>query len=233
MTPRISHDGKRLPGKKRAPTENPGIFTVQTSAERLGTTVGALLGEPGYDITQSDLRTFRWIVDFFRLRFPLDGVGAVVLPDQQSFIDKAFSFPKPLVSTTIEQKGQVAAGPTPLESDFEATTAEIIGAIAGAGLFTARVTGRSMADRIRDGDTIVIDTAKRSPKQHEPVAVYVENEGGVLGYWRAEAGAYFLDKHNPDFSSVKLGPPSEWRVLGVITIVQSPISRQDRPTSRR
>jgi SOS-response transcriptional repressor LexA len=87
-----------------------------------------------------------------------------------------------------------------------------------------------MSDRIRDGDLIVIDISRTTPRQHDPVAVYIDNEGGVLGYWRAEAGAYFLDKHNPEFPSFKLGHPSEWRVIGVITTVQSAVTRQDRPT---
>jgi len=82
---------------------------------------------------------------------------------------------------------------------------------------------------MRHGDTIVIDTSRTTPKHHEPVAVYVENEGGVLGYWRAEAGAYYLDKPNRDFPAYKLGHASEWRVLGVVTLVQSPVSRHDRP----
>jgi SOS-response transcriptional repressor LexA len=224
---------QRAAGKKRAPTENPGVFTVTSLAEKLDTTVGALLSERGFEITNSDLRSFRWISDFLRMRFPIDTVAAVGLPDEQSFIEKEFSFPRVLTTTKIQHKGQIAAGPTPVESDFEVIEVDIIGSMKTASLVGAQVKGRSMADRVRDGDTIVIDRAQTTPKQHQPVAVYVENEGGVLGYWRAEAGAYYLDKHNLDFESLKLGHPSEWYVLGVITLVQSRMSRQDRPTLRQ
>ena len=221
---------KRSQNKKREPTVNPGIFTVLAIAHRLETTIGELLGEPGFEITKSDLRSFRWMSDFLRLRFPIDEIPA--LPEER-FVPKDFSTPRPLETTRLESKGQLAAGKAPVESDFEIAEAEIVGAMKPGALVAAQVKGRSMADRIRDGDTIVIDTSRTSPKQHEPVAVYIENEGGVLGYWRAEAGAYYLDKHNPEVDSYKLGHPSEWRVLGVITLVQSRVSRQDRPAARR
>lgn len=224
---------KRVVEKKRLPTENPGVFTVKRIAARLGTTVGSLLGERGFEIAAGDLRSFRWIVDYLRMRFLHDVVDATALPDEQSFVEKDFSFPQRLVTTTIEQKGEIAAGPTPRESDFEITAAEMVGTMKSTALYTAVVRGRSMADRIRDGDTIVIDTAQTTPKQGEPVAVNVGSEGGLLGYWRAEAGMYFLDKHNvSEFAPVRLPHASEWRVIGVVTIVQSRLRRQDRPTSR-
>jgi hypothetical protein len=172
----ISNDPERArTRKRRAPrtrplTANPGVFTVQDIAERLGATVGAWLGERGFEITASDIRTFRWMVAFFQIRFL---------------------------------------------ADAEPETA-------------------SMADRIREGDTVVIDTAQRVPRQGDPVAVNIENEGGILGYWRAEAARYYLDKHNvSEFAPVKLPHLSEWRVIGVVTLVQSRVRRQDRPTSRR
>lgn len=219
---------KRSAKKKRKPTENPGIFTVLAVAKRLDTTVGALLREHGFEVTNSDLRTFRWIADFFRMRFVVDAVEGVAVPDEQSFLENEFSFPRQPPVTGIDRKGQFAAGPTAVESDFELTAAAVIGSMETTSLFATQVKGRSMADRLRDGDTIVIDSAQTMPKQGEPVAVYIENEGGVLGYWRAEAGAYYLDKHNLEFRPVKLGHPSEWRVLGVIKLVQSRMSRQDR-----
>lgn len=223
---------KRRESKKRAPTKNPGIFTVTGVADRLGITVGELLHERGYEITQSDLRSFRWIADFLQMRFAIDMIGAVNLPDEHSFVEKEFSFPRALMSTAIERKGELAAG-LPLESDFEVTAAEVIGTSKTATLFAATVKGRSMTDRYRDGDTIVLDSAQTMPKQNDPVAVYIHNEGGVLGYRRAEAGSYYLDKHNGNFPFIKLGHPSEWHVLGVITLVQSRVSRQDKPTLRR
>jgi hypothetical protein len=56
---------------------NPGLFTVKPIAEKLETTVGELLRERGYEVTKADLRSFRWIADFFQMRFPLDEVAVV------------------------------------------------------------------------------------------------------------------------------------------------------------
>ncbi|MGZ5442611.1 MAG: LexA family protein [Thermoanaerobaculia bacterium] len=221
---------KRTENKKRKPTANPGVFTVRRVAKRLGTTVGELLREAGHELTANDLRNFRWISDFLRMRFPIDELAAQTVPDHRTFIEKDFSFPRPLTTTKLEEKGELAAG-LPLQSDFDVAEAEIIGETKPANLFAARVKGRSMHDRIRDGDLIVIDSGQTAPRQHDPVAVYIENEGGVLGYWRVDKGNYYLDKHNaPEFGPVLLGPPSDWRVLGLITLVQSRVSRQDRRT---
>lgn len=221
---------RRAENKKRQPTENPGVFTVQAVARRLGTTVGELLAEPGHEITANDLRNFRWISDFLRMRFPIDELTPQSIPDHRAFIEKDFTFPRALTTTKIAQKREVAAG-LPMERDFDIAEAEIIGGGKTATLFAARVKGRSMADRIRDGNIIVIDAAQTTPRQHDPVAVYIENEGGVLGYWRVDKGTYWLDKHNrTEFASIRLGNPTEWRVLGLITVVQSRVSRQDRPT---
>jgi len=221
---------KRTRRKDREPTLNPGIFTVKTIADALETTIGELLREPGYELTKSDLRSFRWIADFLRMRFSLEEVDA--LPDTGSFIQKDFSLPRLLRTSRLANTGQVAAGGVPVDSEFEVVDATIIGDLKSPSLVAATVNGRSMNDRMHHGDTIVIDTGRTTPRQHEPVAVYVTDEGGILGYWRAEAGAYYLDKHNSDFPSYKLGHSAEWRVLGVITHIQSPASRQDRPIPR-
>ncbi|MEA2462616.1 MAG: Peptidase S24-like [Acidobacteriota bacterium] len=220
---------RRMENKKRPPTENPGIFTVQAIAERLGTTIPELLRQRLDEVTSSDLRTFRWIADYLQLRFDLESVGAMSLPDPHSFREKEFTLPQPLTSTPIELKGELAAG-VPRESEIEGIASHVVGAVKTATLFAATVRGRSMQDRMRDGDTIVFDSAQR-PKQHEPVAIYIHNEGGVIGYWRAEAGTYYLDKHNyRDYPPIKLPDPADWHVLGVITLIQSRASRQDRPT---
>jgi SOS-response transcriptional repressor LexA len=225
---------KRQAERKRPPTTNPGVFTLKRIADALGTTVGALLDERGFEITASDLRTFRWMAAFLQMRFVSDAEPETALPDERSFVVKDFSFPQPLVTTKIPRKGEIAAGLSGRVSDFEITSAEIVGTMKSSALYTAIVKGRSMADRIRDGDTIVIDTAQTVPRQGDPVAVNVDNEGGILGYWRAEAGAYFLDKHNvSEFDPVKLPQVYEWRVIGVVTIVQSRVRRQDRPVSHR
>lgn len=58
--------------RKRRPVVNPGIFTVKDIAERLHTTVGTLLGEPGFEITIDDRRRMREFIAFLSQRFALN-----------------------------------------------------------------------------------------------------------------------------------------------------------------
>lgn len=53
---------KRREDKARSPVQNPGIFTVKRIAQRLGTTLGELMGEPGYELTSEDRNLLRGFV---------------------------------------------------------------------------------------------------------------------------------------------------------------------------
>jgi hypothetical protein len=74
-----SYQSSRAPSlpSRRAPLLNPGIFTVQKIADALETTVGDLLGEPGYEsprdwLTSEDRRTLRDAVRILVSLFDLD-----------------------------------------------------------------------------------------------------------------------------------------------------------------
>lgn len=63
--------------KTRPPMKNPGVFTVQKVADALGTTVGDLLGEPGYEaprdlLTPEQRRSLKAVTLMLRDLFDLD-----------------------------------------------------------------------------------------------------------------------------------------------------------------
>ncbi|MDQ3280996.1 MAG: S24 family peptidase [Acidobacteriota bacterium] len=91
-----------------------------------------------------------------------------------------------------------------------------------------RVIGDSMSDLLLDGYKVLVDTRLQRPKDGDVVAVYIREEGGMIGYWREESkGRVFLDKHNKDFPPVRLGHHSEWFLMGTITkIVEAPLARR-------
>ncbi len=62
----------RKSSKKRSAVVNPGIFTVKDIADRLHTTVGALLGEEGFEVTIDDRRRMREFIEFLSRRFKLN-----------------------------------------------------------------------------------------------------------------------------------------------------------------
>jgi hypothetical protein len=68
---------ERSTRKLRSPMQNPGVFTVQKMAAALGTTVGDLLEEPGYDaprdlLTPEQRRTLKDVTLLLRDLFDLD-----------------------------------------------------------------------------------------------------------------------------------------------------------------
>lgn len=75
----LEHDERYTPTRRikrtaaqRPPLENPGIAKVVQIAASMETTVGALLGEDGFEITADDRRTLRWIVQRLTRIFKLD-----------------------------------------------------------------------------------------------------------------------------------------------------------------
>lgn len=68
---------RRSETRRARPTINPGVFTMQRVAAALETTVGALLGEPGYEsavelVTVGQRRTLRDALRILRELFDLD-----------------------------------------------------------------------------------------------------------------------------------------------------------------
>lgn len=67
----------RSPSRQRPPLQNPGVFTLKEVADALETTVGDLLGEPGYVsirdlVSRADRRKLRDAVALLRDLFDLD-----------------------------------------------------------------------------------------------------------------------------------------------------------------
>jgi transcriptional regulator with XRE-family HTH domain len=253
-------------------TENPGIHTVSKIAKVLGESVGSLLGERGYEITDADRERAREFVGWLTERFALDarpGVhgaelpvelpielphnGADVLPFsartaaaaaveepvdyrfpivETEFIEHDYDYPRPLHAWVVPEAAPVAAGPHGIESDSPLSTAQVIHSIRdvrNALLQVVRVIGDSMCDVLRDGYKVLVDTTLTTPANGDIVAVYVKDEGGMIGYWNKQGDSYSLTKENPDYGRVDLGDPTEWLLWGTVTtIVEAPLERKPR-----
>jgi transcriptional regulator with XRE-family HTH domain len=246
-------------------TENPGIQTVAKIARVLGESVGSLLGERGFEITDADRERAREIVGWLSDRFALDeralpaelprgGASADPLPfappgkakvpaaaepvdyrfpiAEGEFISHDYDYPRPLHAWIVPEAAQLAAGPRGIESDSPLSTAQVIHSIRdvrNALLQVVRVIGDSMADVLRDGYKVLVDTTLTTPANGDIVAVYVKDEGGMIGYWNKQGDSYSLTKENPDYSRVDLGDPTEWLLWGTVTtIVEAPLERKPR-----
>jgi len=256
-------------------TENPGIHTVSKIARVLGESVGSLLGERGYEITDADRERAREFVGWLTERFALDVAsrvharerhaervdvamerprGADVLPfaaakapeasrgdeadeyqfpiGEQEFIPRDYDYPRPLHAWVVPEAAPVAAGARGIESDSPLSTAQVIHSIRdvrNALLQVVRVIGDSMSDVLRDGYKVLVDTTLTTPANGDIVAVYVKDEGGMIGYWNKLGDSYSLLKENPDYGRVDLGDPTEWLLWGTVTtIVEAPLERKPR-----
>lgn len=228
---------RRAVNKLRGPVQNPGIFTVEDIARRLHTTVGFLLGERGFDITLDDRRRMREFVVYLTERFHLRDVELAKQPDGDEFVfavspaefrEKDHDYPRPLHALAVPQADAAAGAGAAEPSELMMThVLHSIREVREGRLQVIRVRGHSMADYLRDGDKILIDTRLVNPHNGEVVAVYIHSEGGVIGYWRREGDHVYLEKHNPTFKTISLGSPSGWKLWGTATkIVEAPIERR-------
>ncbi|HEY0156160.1 MAG TPA: S24 family peptidase [Thermoanaerobaculia bacterium] len=227
----------RDPEKQRGPSTAPGLFTIKRLAERLDTTVGDLLGEREFDVTVGDRRRIRELIDFLRQRLALDTIEDAepegleyrfpIAPNR--FKERDYDYPQALHAWVVPET-PMAAGPAGIDGDRPLMTTDVLHSIRdvrNGALQVIKVIGDSMADLLQDGYKVLVDTRLKKPQPRDLVAVYIKDEGGVIGYWREVAhGRVVLDKHNPDFESVELGHHTGWFLVGTITkIVEAPLPR--------
>jgi len=132
---------------------------------------------------------------------------------------------------TIRKKSDVlAAGSVGTDSQFEPEDADVLESIRGISserLQVVRIRGNSMANRLHDGDRVLIDVHLRTPRNGEAIAVDRGHLGRTIGYWRREGKRCYLDKENAD--TIDLGSPDDFTVLGTITaVVYAPYLPRER-----
>lgn len=114
----------------------------------------------------------------------------------------------------------VAAGfPSPAEDHLEVTL-DLNRALVRhpEATFYARVKGSSMVDAgIHEGDILVIDRSL-DPKEGDIALCFLDGEFTVKRIAR-EGGELFLMPENSDFTPIRIGLESDFRVWGVVTYV--------------
>jgi len=149
---------------------------------------------------------------------------------RETFIEKDFDFPRSLHALAIPIDAEIAAG-EPMNPDDvlipEAPAARVLHSvkeIRDDRLKVIKVYGDSMQPTFRSGWKVLLDTTRKDPrfwKTKQIVAVYVKDEGSVLGRFNREERA--IEKDNAAYRAVKL-VAGEWYPLGLITmIVEAPV----------
>ncbi len=212
--------GKRT-GKRVA--KEPSFFTVADAARDLNVPICAFLPTIEHQpltAPQREILTLfsRWSLANFARR---DDERVAYTSDFEDF--EAYV-------TIRKQVHTLAASQVGTDSQFEPDDADVIASIQGIRgerFQVIRVRGNSMADRLHDGDRVLIDMHLRTPLNGEMIAVDRGHLGRIIGYWRREGKRCYLDKHNE--ATIDLGAPDDFRIFGTITrIVDAPIGPRQR-----
>lgn len=198
--------------------KEPSFFTVVDAARELNVPLCALVPTVEHQpLTEPQRKTLtifaRWLLGKFA---PDAGERAKYSRDFEDF--EAFEVMR-------KQAHALAASRVGTDAQFEPDETDVLASIRGIRgerLQVIRVRGNSMAGRLRDGDRVLIDIQRRTPRNGEMVAIDRDYLGRVIGYWRREGKRCFLDKENE--ATIDLGSPEEFTILGTITaIVWAPL----------
>ena len=206
---------KKSGGRK---AKDPSFFTVVDAAAELKIPICLLVPSIEHQpltLPQREVLTkvARWTLANFARR-----------ADERSAYTNDFEDFEPYVIVR-KQSHVLAASQVGTDSQFEPEDADVLASIRGIDserLQVVRVRGNSMADRIYDGDRVLIDLHLRTPRNGEVVAVDRGHLGRGIGYWKGEGKRFRLEKENE--KTIELGSPEDFTILGTITrIVDAPL----------
>jgi SOS-response transcriptional repressor LexA len=232
VTPALNHILNHVPeyrarvrGKKSdmALSKEPSFFTLLDAVKDMNVPICALVPSMEHQpLTEPQRKVLtlyaRWSLANFASRSDERAANTSDFEDFEAYV-------------TIRKQSEVlAASPVGTDSQFEPEDADVlesIRGISGERLQVVRVRGNSMADRLHDGDRVLIDVHLRTPSNGEAVAVDRGHLGRTIGYWRREGKRCYLDKENA--ATIDLGSPDDFIILGTITrIVDAPFLPRGR-----
>jgi phage repressor protein C with HTH and peptisase S24 domain len=204
--------------------KEPSFFTIVEAAKELNVPLCALVPtidhQPLTEPQREVLTLFaRWSLANFARR---DDERAAYTSDFEDFT----------AYVTIRKQAYGHAADSRIGTDVQAEPedVEVLASIKGIGddrLQVIRVRGDSMVPRLHDGDQVLVDVHRRSPRTGEMVAVDRHHVGRTIGYWRQERGQFFLDKEND--TTIDLGRRDDFTILGTVTaIVWAPLKPRER-----
>lgn len=173
--PEYTPHRERSPERQDRSAKSPGVFKLQQVADALETTVGDLLGEPGYEsprelLSTAQRRTLRDATLILRALFDLDdeSLDEPDSPTQQyqfavapgEFIERDHDYPRTLHAWVVPEL-TASAGASGREPELTLDAAQILHSIRevwDSRLQVVRVIGESMAPELRHGWKVLVDT---------------------------------------------------------------------------
>jgi phage repressor protein C with HTH and peptisase S24 domain len=200
-------------------SKDPSFFTVLDAANELNVPICAFAPTADHQVITDAQRELlmkfvRYLTDTFGRRDSTSNDFDVLEPFE----------------TLRKQAQKMAASPVGTDAQFEPEEADALQSIPGITrerLQVIRVRGNSMANRLHDGDRVLIDLQKRTPRNGEIIAVDRGILGRTIGYFRREGTRFYLDKEND--LTIDLGSADDFIILGTITgIVWAPLRPRER-----
>jgi SOS-response transcriptional repressor LexA len=201
----------RKEARKRGASVAPSIFTVHDAARRLRVPICAFFDEPNHVVLTEAQRKII-------LQLLLQVVDTIVDEHGRAHGGATISNAVPFDARRV---AELPLRPR-ARSNVAPQPANILPSLTGAALFSARVEGRAMEPVLYDGDGVLIDTSKTTPRDGDVVVVDHNVHGAVIGAWRRIGKNFFLDQAND--VRFTLGEQRGWRIVGTITrIVDAPL----------
>jgi len=219
---RAQRKGNEEGGRK---AKEPSYFTMLEAANELKVPICAfsptIEHQPITDPQRKVLTLFaRWTLANFARR-----------PEERAAYTSDFEDFEAYV-TIRKQADRLAASQIGTDTQIEREEVEVLESIRGIGTDRLQVTyvrGNSMAERLHDGDRVLVDVHERTPQNGDIVAVDRGHLGRTIGYWRHAGKRYLLEKESEP--TIDLGSADDFTILGTVKgIVWAPLAprRQSR-----
>lgn len=141
------------------------------------------------------------------------------------FIERDHDYPR-ILHTWIVPELSASTGKSGTEPELTLASPQILHSVREVWdprMQVVRVIGDSTAPELRHGWKVLADTDLTWPANDALVAVYVRDEGSLLGRWHREGGKIFC-VNRTRLSPIALGEPDAWTVWGTVTrIVEAPV----------
>lgn len=143
------------------------------------------------------------------------------------FVEGDFDYPRELHALELDEY-DIAAGGTGVNPEVDMAGYTLHARdVKDATHRVVKVKGDSMTPDYEEGWKLLVDTKKKSPQAGDPVAVYLKDEGSVLGYWSKNGDRIELEKANAAYKPVRLGDPTTWHLIGTVQkIVDAPAKKR-------
>jgi transcriptional regulator with XRE-family HTH domain len=147
--------------------------------------------------------------------------------EPREFIERDFDYPREFHGLEVEE-ADVAAGATGVNPQDMTTIVRHTKDVREGRKRVIKIVGDSMVPEFNPGELYELDVSQREPLDGEPVAVYVNDEGSIVGWWERTHTGVRLLKENNLYLPIELSSlDRNWQLIGILTAcIHRPVKRR-------